>query len=122
MLLLFYRIDFNLQNFSYIFKYKNIIKEMDSDSFDTNLQEDNLINMIRYVLGEIGNTETDPSDIADIEKIENLLRIYYQMQDSLEPLKDLMPNNFSFHEYLNSLTSKFSREFSDNLRNNEKCT
>lgn len=95
---------------------------MDSDFSDNNLQEDNFTNMIRYVLGEIGNTEADPSDITEMEEIETILRSYYQMYDSLEPLKDLIPKDFGFHEYLNTLTSKFSKEVSDYLRNNEKCT
>lgn len=94
---------------------------MESETFDDNIQEDNLTNMIRYVLGEIGNIEADPSDITEMEEIETILRSYYQMFDSLEPLKELMPNDFGFHEYLNNLTSKFSREVSDYLRNNEKC-
>ena len=97
---------------------------MESDSFENiNPQEDNnLTNMLRYVLGEIGDTETDYTDITQMEEIEAILRIYYQLNDSLEPLKDLMPNDYGFQEYLYNLTSKFSREVSENLRNNEKCT
>jgi len=95
---------------------------MDSESFDNNLQEDYLHNMIKYVLGEIGNADADPSEVTEMDEIETILRSYYQMYDSLEPLKDLIPNESGFHEYLNHLTSQFSKEVSDYLRNNEKCT
>lgn len=84
-------------------------------------QEGGFKNMIKYVLNEIGNTDADPSDITEMEEIETILRNYYQIHDSMEPLKELMPNDIGFHDYLNNLTSKFSKEVSDYLRNNEKC-
>jgi len=93
------------------------------ENFQENYDSENteFIEMLSYVLREIGDTEIDPKELTEMDEIEMILKKYYMLFDSLEPLKELLPNDIGFHDYLNNLTSIYNKEISDNLKNNEKC-
>ncbi len=98
-----------------------------SEIYYSNIYEDESLGkeffeMLTYVIRENGDLDNlDPKEITDYEEIEFYLKKYYMNFDSLEPLKEFLPYDNGFYEYLNSLTAKFSKEISDNLKNNEKC-